>query len=84
MIWYDVGEINERIGNDSEFYHLAKSLLWNKDIDRKYKITIHNVYFKEYYYVEQRQGHVLRQRKLNYNSWDKIPGEIELETRTWE
>jgi hypothetical protein len=38
-------EIIERIGNASTFYNLAKSLLWNKDIYRKCKITIY-VYFK--------------------------------------
>jgi hypothetical protein len=38
--------INERTGKASEFYHLAKSLLWNKYIDRKCKITIY-VYFKK-------------------------------------
>jgi hypothetical protein len=26
-------EINERIRKASEFYHLIKSILWNKDID---------------------------------------------------
>jgi hypothetical protein len=39
-------EINERTGKASEFYHLAGNLLWNKDIDRKCKITIFIVYFK--------------------------------------
>jgi hypothetical protein len=40
-------EKNERIGKASEFHHLAKSLLWNKDTDRKCKITIFIVYFKK-------------------------------------
>jgi hypothetical protein len=33
-------DINKRIGKASKFYHLAKILLWNKDIDRRCKITI--------------------------------------------
>jgi hypothetical protein len=40
-------EINEKIGKASKCYNLAKSLLWNKDIDRKWKITIYNVYLKK-------------------------------------
>jgi hypothetical protein len=40
-------EIYNRIERSSKFYHFAKSLLWNKDIDRKCKITIYNVYFKK-------------------------------------
>jgi hypothetical protein len=40
-------KINERIGKVSEFYHLVKSLLWNKDTDRKCKITIFKTYFKK-------------------------------------
>jgi hypothetical protein len=40
-------EINARIGKASKCYHLVKSLKWNKDIDRKYKITIYNMYFKK-------------------------------------
>jgi hypothetical protein len=54
-------EINER-----EFYHLAKSLLWNKYTDIKCKITIFNIYLKRYYYMEQRHRHVVRDRKVNY------------------
>jgi hypothetical protein len=54
-------EINEI--KASELYHLAKSLLWNKGIDRKCKITTFNVYFKK---MEQRHGHVLRERAVNY------------------
>jgi hypothetical protein len=40
-------KIKERTRKTSEFYQLAKSLLWNKDIDRKCKITIFNTYFKK-------------------------------------
>jgi hypothetical protein len=40
-------EINERIGKVSEFYLKTKSLLWNKDVDKKCKITKYNVYFKK-------------------------------------
>jgi hypothetical protein len=58
-------EKNEKTGKASEFYHLAKTLLRNKDINNKCKITIFNVYFKKIYYKEQRLGHVLRQRKAN-------------------
>jgi hypothetical protein len=39
-------KINKRIGKASEFYHLAKSLLWNKDTDGKCKITMFNMCFK--------------------------------------
>jgi hypothetical protein len=31
-IWY---EINKRIRKASKFYYLIRSILWNKDIDRK-------------------------------------------------
>jgi hypothetical protein len=40
-------EINERTGKASKFHHLAGNLLWNKDIDRKCKITVFIVYFKK-------------------------------------
>jgi hypothetical protein len=36
-----------KIYKASKLYHLAKSFLWNKDVDRKCKNTIHNVYFKK-------------------------------------
>jgi hypothetical protein len=42
-----VCSINEQTQKASEFYHLAKQLLWNKDIDRKCKITVFNEYFKK-------------------------------------
>jgi hypothetical protein len=40
-------EISERTEKASKCYHLATSLLWNNDIDRKYKITVYNVSFKK-------------------------------------
>jgi hypothetical protein len=40
-------KINERVGKASKCYHLAKSLLWNKDVDRQCKVTIFNMYFKK-------------------------------------
>jgi hypothetical protein len=37
-------EINGKIGKASELNNLAKSIIWNKDTDKKCKITIYNVY----------------------------------------
>jgi hypothetical protein len=31
-------DINERTGNASQLYQIAKSLLWTKDVDRRCKI----------------------------------------------
>jgi hypothetical protein len=44
-------KINERIRKVSECYNLATSLLWNKDTDRKSKIIVCNVYFRDRYTV---------------------------------
>jgi hypothetical protein len=57
-------EINERIGNALKCYHLAKSLLWNTDIDRKCKITIHNVHYTITYVAETRTCTKTEERKL--------------------
>jgi hypothetical protein len=52
---------NKKTGKVSKCYHLAMSLLWNKDIDRKCKITVHTTHFNKtvYYFMEQRHGYVL-------------------------
>jgi hypothetical protein len=39
---------NERIGKASEFYYLAKSLLGNKDIYRKCKMTLYIAWIEKY------------------------------------
>jgi hypothetical protein len=44
---YIQNEINESIRKASKFCHLINSILWNKDINRKCKNTIHKVYFKK-------------------------------------
>jgi hypothetical protein len=59
-------EINKRNGKASTLYHLANSLLWNEDIDRKCKITIFNMNFKRCYCKGQRHGQVLTERKVKY------------------
>jgi hypothetical protein len=40
-------ELTERNGKVLKLYHLTKSLLWNKNIDRRCKITKHNMYLKD-------------------------------------
>jgi hypothetical protein len=40
-------KINERTEKASKCYHLAESLLWNKDTDIKCKTEIFNAYFKK-------------------------------------
>jgi hypothetical protein len=60
-------EIHERIGKASKRYNLAKSLLWNKNIDRKCKITIFNVHFKNILlYGAQTWSCTKRERKVSY------------------
>jgi hypothetical protein len=39
--------MNNIIQKATKFYHLIKSTLWNKDINRKCKTTIHMAYFKK-------------------------------------
>jgi hypothetical protein len=39
-------EINERIKKASQFYHLVKGLIINKDIDEKFKFNILKIDFK--------------------------------------
>jgi hypothetical protein len=66
-------EINERIRKASKFYHLIKSILWNRDIESvKPQHTKHTL--RGHYYMECRNGHSLRQKKAKYpqlrrNSW---------------
>jgi hypothetical protein len=40
-------EINERIRKASNFHHLVKDLIRNRDINNKCKINIYKVYFKK-------------------------------------
>jgi hypothetical protein len=40
-------EISKRTGKASTCYHLAMSLLWNNDVDEKYKLTVYNMSFKK-------------------------------------
>jgi hypothetical protein len=40
-------EINERIRKASNFYHLVKGLIRNRDINNKCKIDTYKVYFKK-------------------------------------
>jgi hypothetical protein len=40
-------EINERIRKASNFHHLVKGLIRNRDINNKSKIVIYKVYFKK-------------------------------------
>jgi hypothetical protein len=40
-------EINKRIQKASQFYHLIKSILWNKDIDGNCKTTVYKMHFKK-------------------------------------
>jgi hypothetical protein len=66
-------EINKRIRKASEFYHLLKNMLWNKDIESvKPQCTMCTL--RRYYYMEWRHGHALTERKAEYkqlrlNSW---------------
>jgi hypothetical protein len=55
-------EINESIRNASQFCHLIKSILWNKDKGRV-KLRYTRCTLRIYCYTEQRHGHVLRERK---------------------
>jgi hypothetical protein len=41
-------EINERIRKASNFYHLVKGRIRNRDINNKCKIDIYEVYFKKF------------------------------------
>jgi hypothetical protein len=57
-------ETNKRIRKATQFYHLISSILWNKDMERKCKTTIYNVYFKKILLYEvERHGHALKERK---------------------
>lgn len=41
------GEVNIRIQNISEFYHIIKGKLCNREIQKRCKITIYKVYFNQ-------------------------------------
>jgi hypothetical protein len=46
----------------SKFYHLINSILWKKDIEGvKSQYTMCTL--RRYYFMEQRHGHALRERK---------------------
>jgi hypothetical protein len=60
-------EINKRIRRPTQFHHLIKSILWNKDIDIKsVKPQYTRCTLRRYYYMEWRDGHALRERKAKY------------------
>jgi hypothetical protein len=44
-------EIKERIKKASNFYHLVKGLIRNRDINNKCKIDIYKVYFKKIFVI---------------------------------
>jgi hypothetical protein len=58
-------EINERIRMASQFCHLITSIIWNKDIE-SVKPQYTRCTLRRYYYVQQRHGHALRERKGKY------------------
>jgi hypothetical protein len=68
-------EINNKKRKASWFYNLIKSILWNKDIDRKCKTTIHKVYFKKIllHGVETwtctKTKEYAKHKELRWNSW---------------
>ena len=41
----------------SQYYHLVKGLLRNKDINKKSNLDILKLILRGYYYMEQRPGH---------------------------
>jgi endonuclease III len=45
-------EVNKRIRKATQFYHLIKSILWNKDVDRKLKPQCTRCTLRRYYYME--------------------------------
>jgi hypothetical protein len=55
---------SERTGKASKFYHVAKSLLWNKEREN---VKLQNItcILIRYYYIQQRHGHVLRDWMVN-------------------
>jgi hypothetical protein len=65
---------NEKIGRVSTFYHLAKNLLWNKDIENV-KLQYSMCILKTYYYMKQSQGSsVSIVSDYGLNNWGLIPG----------
>jgi hypothetical protein len=58
-------EINERIIKATQFHHLIRSILWNKDTE-SVKPQYIRCTLRRYYYMEQRHRQALRERKAKY------------------
>jgi hypothetical protein len=66
-------EINERIWKASNFYHLVKGLIRNRDINNKCKINIYKVYFKKILLYGAKVGLAQKRRKQDPGYGNEIP-----------
>jgi hypothetical protein len=61
-------EINEIIRKASDFYHLVKGLIRNRDINNKCKIDIYKVYLKKNCYMGPKVG-LAHKKKARSRLW---------------
>jgi hypothetical protein len=53
----------------SNFYHLVKGLIRNRDINNKCKIDIYEVYFKKIFYMGPKVGFAQKKKKARSRLW---------------
>jgi hypothetical protein len=58
-------EINKRISKGLQFYHVIRSILWNRDIE-SVQLQYARCTLRRYCYVERRRGNALRERKAKH------------------
>ena len=89
--------VDERIQKASQFYHLIKGLLRNKDNYEKCNFIFLRFISKEYYYMEQKRGQQQKERIAKFKPWkwnfwailnktkkvDKIKSDIQKSRLRW-
>jgi hypothetical protein len=66
-------EINERLRKASNFHHLVKGLIRNRDINNKCKIDIYKVYFKKILLYGAESWMCTERRKQDPGDGNEIP-----------
>jgi hypothetical protein len=62
-------EINESIRKASNFHHVVKGRIRNRDISNKCKIDIYKVYFKKFCYMGPKAGRAQKEKKARSRRW---------------
>ena len=62
-------KIHERIKKGSQFYHLVKGLIMNKDINKKYKLDIFKNYFNRILSYGAETWTTIKREDSIFNPW---------------